>query len=64
VEERLDRVADTLDRLVGVMDGLAGTVVAHDKQLDVLIKLAEKHEGAIADLEREWQAYVNTLPRQ
>ena len=64
VEEKLDRVTDNLDRLVGVVNSLASTVVAHDNQLELLIQLAEKHEAAIANLERQWQAYMNTLPRQ
>jgi hypothetical protein len=64
VEEKLDRVTDNLDRLVGVVNSLASSVVAHDNQLDVLIQLAAKHEAAIANLERQWQAYINTLPRQ
>jgi thioesterase domain-containing protein len=64
VEEKLDRVADNLDRLVGVVNSLASSVVAHDNQLETLIQLAEKHDAAIANLERQWQAYINTLPRQ
>ena len=55
---------EKLERLVGVVESLAASVVAHDNQLEVLIQLAEKHDAAIANLERQWQAYINTLPRQ
>jgi len=57
-------VEEKLERLVGVVESLAASVVAHDNQLEVLIQLAEKHDAAIANLERQWQAYINTLPRQ
>jgi hypothetical protein len=43
---------------------LAVTVVAHDNQLEVLLRVAEKHSAQIASLERQWQAYINTLPKQ
>jgi hypothetical protein len=42
-----------LDRLTGIVDALAASVVAHDSQIGSLIKAAEKH-----------QAWLNTLPRQ
>jgi intracellular sulfur oxidation DsrE/DsrF family protein len=63
-EEKLDRVADNLDRLTSVVSALASSVVAHDNQIESLLRAAEKHEQAIANLERQWQAYINTLPRQ
>jgi hypothetical protein len=44
--------------------------MAHDQQIAALIQLGEKHERrlnevteAIANLERQWQAYINALPR-
>jgi ABC-type transporter Mla subunit MlaD len=70
-EEKLERVSDNLDRLTTIVDTLAATVVAHDNQLDALLKIVEKHcaqiaaQGEqIAATERQWQAYINTLPRQ
>jgi len=45
------------------VESLAASVVAHDSQIEALIQLAEKHEAAIANLEKQWQAYINTLPR-
>jgi hypothetical protein len=57
-------VEEQLERLTGIVASLAETVVAHDSQIEGLIKVAEKHEKTIASLERQWQAYINTLPRQ
>jgi len=59
------------------VDTLAATVVAHDGQIESLIAVAEqqggriqalitaaeKHERAIEDMHKQWQAYLNTLPR-
>jgi hypothetical protein len=57
-------VEEQLERLTGIVASLADTVVAHDNQLDILIKVAQKHAESIANLERQWQAYLRTLPRQ
>jgi hypothetical protein len=35
---------------------------SHDNQIEALITVAEKHEEAIEDLYRHWQAYLNTQP--
>jgi len=51
-----------LQRLTGIVDALASSVVAHDEQIGALIQLAEKHEKALAILEQEWQA--RRLPPQ
>jgi hypothetical protein len=70
-EEKLDRVAENLDRLTGVVNTLASSIVAHDNQIEALIRIVEKHSAQlavqseqIAATERQWQAYINTLPRQ
>jgi ABC-type transporter Mla subunit MlaD len=55
---------EQLQRLTNILDTLAGTVVAHDNKIDKLIDLAEKHQAQLANLERQWQAYINTLPRR
>jgi hypothetical protein len=50
---------------------LAVTTVAHDNQIEALIKIAERHEAQLAvlqeesrNVQRQWQAYLNTLPKQ
>jgi hypothetical protein len=69
---RLDRIEANLEKLTGVVNTLAAAVVgrddqieAHDRQIAALIELAAKHEKAIANLEKQWQAYLNTInPKQ
>jgi len=69
---------ERLDRLTTIVESLAATVVAHDNQIDALIKIAEKHDAqlaetraaiaetraAIADLGRQLQAYLTRIPPQ
>jgi hypothetical protein len=57
-------VEEKIERLTGIVESLAGTVVAHDNQIEGLIRVAEKQADQIAAMERQWQAYINTLPRQ
>ena len=54
---------ERIDRLTGILETLAGTVAAHDAQIEGLITVAEKHQDQIANLEKQCQAYINTLPR-
>ena len=63
-------IEEQLERLTGIVDSLAISVVAHDNPIEALIQVAEKHSAqiestreSIAALERQWQASVNTLPR-
>jgi hypothetical protein len=60
-DERIDRLTGIVETLTGTVGSLATTVLAHDKQLGVLIKLSERHEQAIANLERQWQAYLTRI---
>lgn len=55
---------EKIDRLTGIVEALAASVVAHDNQIEKLIEVAERQERSMASLERQWQAYINTLPRQ
>src|SRR5262249_22018631 len=71
-------IEEQLAKLTGIVESLASTVVVHDNQIDGLIKIAaqqsrqieqqskqiEQQSKQIAALERQWQAYINTLPRQ
>ena len=50
--------------MTNILDSLAGTVVAHDAQIEKLIEAAEKHQAQLVNLEKQWQAYINTLPRR
>jgi hypothetical protein len=62
---------EKLDRLTNIVDSLASSVVHHDNQIEALIQIVEKQskqidktERAIAALERQWHAYLTTLPKQ
>ena len=53
---------EKIERLTGIVDTLASSVVAHDNQIDALIRVAEKHEKDMANLFREWQAWLHLEP--
>ena len=69
---------EKLDRLTGIVESLAASVVAHDdqigahdEQIEKLILVAQKHQEEIAELRRSqaetdrlWQAYLKRLPPQ
>jgi hypothetical protein len=64
-------IDERLDRLTGIVESLAASVVEHDDQIENLIKVAEKHEAEMADLRRShaealklWEAYLRRLPPQ
>jgi hypothetical protein len=57
-------IEERMDRLTGIVEALAGTVVAHDNQIEALIQISEENARNWKNLERQWQAYINTLPRQ
>jgi len=66
--DRLDRIEASIEKLTAVVETLAAAVVARDNQTDAhtrqigaLIELASKHEKAIANLEKQWAAYLNTI---
>jgi len=76
-EQKLDRLTTLLADLGGIVNTLPASVVAHDNQIEALIKVAERHDTQfaetdrrlkelaemIANTEKQWQAYLNTLPR-
>ena len=57
-------IDEKIDRMIGIVDALASTVVAHDNQIEALIRISEESARNWKNLERQWQAYLNTLPRQ
>jgi hypothetical protein len=70
-DERLDRLSGIVETLAGAAIAHDSVLEAHDRQIAALIELADKSRAAIyelrassADLERRWQAYLNTLRRQ
>jgi hypothetical protein len=64
-------IDERLDRLTGIVESLAASVVEHDDQIEVLIKVADKHQQEMAELrrsiantERLLEAYLKRLPPQ
>ena len=60
-DERIDRLTGIVESLVGTVGTLAGVVATHTDQIGALIKLAEEHHQAIANLEKQWQAYLTRI---
>jgi uncharacterized protein (DUF3084 family) len=74
-DERIHALTVIVDKMAGAINTLAGAVVArdsqidaHDRQIEGLIQVAEKHDAQIAALaeqvantERQWQAYLTRL---
>ena len=61
---------ERMDRLTTIVESLASSAVHHDNQIEAhtnqiggLITAATRNTTAIENFSREWQAYINTLPR-
>lgn len=50
-----------IEGLIAVDEKHKNQIEARDRQLDVLLKLAEEHHRTIANLERQWQAYLTRI---
>ena len=46
-------IDERMERLTGIVEALAATTVAHDRRIEALVTVAEKHEKAIEDLHRQ-----------
>ncbi len=64
-------IDERLDRLTGIVESLAASVVEHDDQIELLIKVAQEHQGKMEELrrshaetERLLQAYLKRMPPQ
>jgi predicted alpha/beta superfamily hydrolase len=68
VSERQTTRADEQDARLNALMALAEIHEAHFAAVGVKIEKNSEHiaalTAAIADLDRRWQAYINTLPRQ
>ena len=63
-DERIEAIAKTLEQTTGVLATPAGTVAVHDRQIGTILKLTEENARNWEQLRCEWQAYLNTLPKQ
>ena len=55
-DERFTLIADNFEKVHDSIKSLEHIAA-------VLLETANKHDSAIANLERQWQAYINTLPK-
>jgi len=60
-DRMLGSIIQTLKGLSDRLDRLTDSVIAHDAQIDALIEISEKNARNWENLERQWQAYLNTL---
>jgi hypothetical protein len=56
-------IEERMERLTGIVETLPESVVKHDDQIEGLIKVAEKQSAQISAMQKQWEAYINTLPR-
>ncbi len=64
IDERLDRLTGVVETLAGAVTPHDSVIEAHDRQIGALIELADRNQKSMADLDRRWQAYLNTLRKQ
>ena len=76
-EEKLDQLRDIVHTLASSVVAHDNKIEAHDRQIEGLIRASEAQTLQIAELtkvvdklsvqvaatERQWQAYINTLPK-
>jgi hypothetical protein len=60
-DERIDRLTGIVETLTGTVGSLAASVGAQNNQIGVLLTMVQKHDEAIANLEKQWQAYLTRI---
>ena len=70
-EERFQRIESAISGLATAAERHAAAVEKHDEQIEALLTIADKHaveltalRAVVTDVNRQWQAYINTLPRR
>ncbi|MEO8372377.1 MAG: hypothetical protein ABI806_24540 [Candidatus Solibacter sp.] len=53
-----------IGHIITAMEAMQLNVQAHDAQIDALITISEENAQNWKNLGKQWQAYLNTLPRQ
>jgi len=73
-EERFEHIESAMTGIANTMEALGSNAGQHDKQIEALLEIAEKHateldrhdkqiealRALVADVSRQWQAYFNT----
>jgi chromosome segregation ATPase len=63
IDEKLESLHDSIKGLETIATAHQSTIEAHDRQIEALLKISEENARNWEQLRREWQAYLNTLPR-
>jgi hypothetical protein len=53
-----------IEKLIGLAEIRQREIETHGTQIEALLTLAGKHAQSQANLERQWQACIDALPRQ
>ena len=64
IDEKFEILHDSIKSLENIAVAHQASMEAHDRQIDGLLKTSEENTRNWEQLRREWQAYLNTLPRQ
>ena len=60
----LAKASDALTKASDTVAKLADTIAVHDAQIEALITAEQESKRRWDDLQKQWQAYLNTLPKQ
>ena len=63
-EKPIVTIDERLDRLTGIVETLAGSVVELDTVVEKLVVIVDKNEKRLAMVERQFEAYLKRLPPQ
>jgi hypothetical protein len=70
IDQKLELLHDSVKALAGAVAADDDKIDAHDRQIGALIEVAERTNNTIdkiskeiANLEKQWQTYINTLPK-
>jgi len=61
-QQILHGVTESIAAITRTLEPMAASIAAHDSQIEALIQEAEEGRRRWANLERQWQAYINRLP--
>ena len=62
-DNQLDALTNITRELSITTRELSITASKHDAQIAQLVEFSENLKESFANMERQWQAYLNTLPR-
>jgi hypothetical protein len=64
IDEKLEILHDSIKSLENIALAHQGSIEDHDRRIEALIRISEENARNWEQLRREWQAYLNTIPKQ